>query len=147
MLDMRVGKIKSPSFQWGCEVAKTRHDHMLDRRIRDHGGKLVGKILHDDNELGTGILVLEFPWRIERVDVDHGESGPQRSEECDRVGQHVRQHDRDAVAWLALRRLAQKRRERAADAVPFSVADRRTETIEGGTLAIASAGIEQQCMQ
>ena len=75
-------------------------DHRLDRRPLDDLLDGVREILEHDDRLRAGVveLVLELAARVERVAVDDHQAGAERGEQRDRILQHVRHHDRDAVA-------------------------------------------------
>ena len=66
--------------------------HNLLQRLR--------KEIAHHNGCGTGVLelVLQFPWRVHRVDIDHHITRTQRSKETDRVLQQVGHHQRNPFA-------------------------------------------------
>ena len=54
----------------------------------------------DAGRAGVGELVFQLGGRVQRIGVDHDEPGAQRAKHRDRILQHIRQHDREAVALL-----------------------------------------------
>jgi hypothetical protein len=82
------------------QVADLRRDHGLHRRAHEHLLQDVGEVLEHDDDARAGILqlVLELARRVERIDVDDGEPGPQRPVEHHRILEQVGQHDGNAVA-------------------------------------------------
>ena len=89
------------------QVAHRCDDDVLERGLGCHLFDGVGEIFQDDDGLGAAVLqlMLEFPRRIERVDVDDDEASPKDRKDRHRVLQHVRHHDGHAVALLHPSRL------------------------------------------
>ena len=73
---------------------------MTHLRLGDDRLQLMREILqnHDDHSTGIRELLFEFTRRVQRIEVDDCEARAQRAEEGHRIGQHVRQHQSDAVA-------------------------------------------------
>lgn len=61
-----------------------------------------GEVVEDDQRLRARIfqLVMQFARRIQRIGVHYRQAEAQRTEQRDRILQQVRQHDREAVAFL-----------------------------------------------
>ena len=82
------------------EIANAGRHNMIDVGIGDNVLENVREVLEDNDAARTGVLelVLEFPRRVQRVDVNNDQAGPENAAHRDRVLQDVRQHDRDALA-------------------------------------------------
>ena len=97
-------------------VAGADQDDALERHVRQRCRDGGAEILEDDQDARARIVDLlgEFAGRVERVDVDHRAAGRgARRTDRHRVGRHVRQHDRDAVALRQTLPRSQAARARA----------------------------------
>ena len=85
--------------QWH-EVSHTRQNHMAQLCPVDHLLQRVRKQVAHHNSGGTRVyeLVLEFAWRVHRVDIDHHITRPQHAKETDRVLQQVGHHQSNPFA-------------------------------------------------
>jgi hypothetical protein len=123
-------------------------DHMLDGRLGDHllGGR--GEVLDHDQRACAGVLqlVLQFPRRVQRIDIDDDRSGAKHGGHGDRVLQHVRQHDRDAIALGDAPRL-QVCRKLGGQPVDVAEADRPAHQHVGRLIAIVVERLLHQCNQ
>ncbi|MGY4433208.1 hypothetical protein ACVWWO_005685 [Bradyrhizobium sp. F1.13.1] len=121
------------------QVAHAADDDVLDLRLRDHLLDGVGEILQHDDGFGAGILelVLELARRVERIDIDHRETGAQYGCGRDRILQHIRHHDRDAGTALQASPL-QVGRHRQRHLVEVAIADRLVHADE--RLAVGELG-------
>ena len=149
VLDVGIGKIECPALECRNEIAEPRHDDMPDFCLGDDGLELVGEILHNNDDVGTGIaeLFLQLTRRVERVDVDRDQSCTQHAEKRYRISKHVRQHDRDAAAGMALHLLDQERRESAAVALPLGIAHLGAEAFKCRTSGMPIARLNEHCMK
>ena len=104
------------------------------------------EILQDNNALRAGVfeLVFEFPRRIQGVDVDDNQAGPENAAHDDGVLQNIRQHDGDAFAASQAQRLLQVARELHGQAVEFSVAECRAHVRISRTAGIIGEGLLKQ---
>ena len=95
-------KIDDGPLHGAQHVAHAGDDHVLDLRLGQGLLQDGGEILEHDDGQRAGILqlMLELARRVERVDVDGDEARANDGGERDRILQHVRQHDGDAVALL-----------------------------------------------
>ncbi len=84
------------------QVPDLRRDHEAQVRLRERLLQRVSEVLEHDDRRRPGIreLVLELRRGVERIDIDHGHAGAQRTEQGDRVLQQVGQHDGDALALV-----------------------------------------------
>ena len=131
--DIRIGEVESPALEHRHEIAEPRHHDVPDFGLRDDLLQLMGEILQDDDDFGAAIgeLLLQFARRVERIDIDHDQSGAQRAEKRHRISEHVRQHQCHAVAGAAADLLDQKSGEVFAVALPLGIAScarRATQT-------------------
>ena len=83
----------------------------------------VGKVLDDEDRLGTGVLelVLQFACRVKRVDVDQHQPGTQDGGHGNRILQDVGHHHRHAIARLHARQLLQIGGQRTAGAIQLGI--------------------------
>ncbi|MPM50777.1 hypothetical protein SDC9_97520 [bioreactor metagenome] len=97
---------------------------MLDRCVGDACLQRGGKVLHNDDGLGPGVLelVLQLSRCIERVHVHHHETGAQDGRHGHWILRHVGHHDGNAVALVQAQRL-QIRRQLTALGVGLGVGD------------------------
>ena len=73
---------------------------MLDGRGRQTLLECAGKVLDDDDDLGTAVfkLVLQLARCVQRVDIDHHKTGTQYGRHRHRILGHVGHHDGNPVA-------------------------------------------------
>ena len=147
--DVGVREIERPALEDGHEIAEPRHHDVADLRLGDDRCQLVGEIFHDHDDHGAGIrkLLFELARRVQRIDVDDSEPRAQRAEKRDRIGEHVRQHDGDTVAWPAIRLFEEERRKIAAVTLPFGVAHSRAQAFECRSLGVMAARFQQHGVQ
>jgi hypothetical protein len=112
---------------------------------RHHLLQHAGEVLDDDDRLGARILqlVLELARRVERVDVDDDQPGPQDRRDGDRILRHVRQHHGDAVALGQALRL-QPGGERRRGLVDLLEADRLAHELVRGAIAVAAKALVEE---
>ncbi len=129
-----------------AEQVAHRGDHdMLDLGARDHRLQRGGEILQDHDRFGAGIveLVFQFARRVERVDVDHRETGAQRAHHGERILQHVRHHDGDARAFFEALGL-QEGAEFGRLPLDLRIGQRFAHAGEGRPVGICLAGVGKQ---
>jgi hypothetical protein len=124
LLDVAHGQIDQGALQKAKLVAHRAQHHMFDRCMGDallQGGR---EVLDDDDGLGAGVLqlVLQFTWRVQRIDVDHHQARPQDRSHGHRVLRHIGHHDGNTVS-LAQAQPLQVARKGAAQAVRLGIGD------------------------
>ncbi len=90
------------ALETGQHVPHARLKQVLDLGIRQHFLHQMPKHVHVDQRLGTRVLelVTHLPGGIERIGVDHHQSGTNRTENSNRELQHVRHLHGNTVAGL-----------------------------------------------
>ena len=143
VLDHQVGE---QALQRREQVADLGGDHVLDRGARDHLLHRVREVLEHDDRLRARVLelVLELAPGVERIAVDDRQPGAEGAEQRDRILQHVRQHDRQAVALDEAAALLQVGREVPRQAVDLGVGERRPQAAERRQVAKARVGLGVQ---
>ena len=119
-------------------VAERGRDYVLDHRcLRQNLRQRCGEVVEHDDGARAGVvqLMLELARGVKRVGVDHRKSGTQDAERRDRVLQHVRQHDRDAVALAELEVVEQVRRKLRAEPVDVAIAQQLAHVGKSGAVA------------
>ena len=118
---------------------------MLDRRVRDALLQRGGKVLDDDNGLGTRVLelVFQFARRVQRVDVDHHKPGAQDGRHGDRVLRHIGHHDGHTVA-LDQAQALQVGGKSKAQGVRLRIADVLAHEAVGHTVGVLVEGLFHQ---
>jgi hypothetical protein len=112
-------------------VAERSHHHVLHRRARQHLFQRVREVLQDDDHFGAGVLqlVLQFPGRVERIDVHHDAARAQGAVERNRILQAVGHHERHPHA-LAIALRLQPGAESARQAIEVREADGLAHAVE-----------------
>jgi hypothetical protein len=111
---------------------------VLDRRPGQHLLQRDGKVLENDDDLGTRILelMLKFARRVQRVDVHHHVARTQGTENTNRILQDIRHHQRHAGALRQLEDRLQIGGEIPRQLVEFPVGDLDTHVDIGHAIAI-----------
>ena len=93
-------EIDDQGFREGQKITDGRDEYVFQLRARQHASDDVREVLEHDNSRRTriGELVFQLRCRVQRIGVDHGQPGSQRSKQCDRILQRVRHHDGETVA-------------------------------------------------
>ena len=128
------------------QVADARDDDGVEVDVVADLLQRVREVLEDHQRTRTGVaqLVPQLARRVHRVRVDDRETGTERAQDRDRVLQHVRQHDRDAVARPELRDLLQVGGEARAEHVELAVGQRAVHAREARPVAVPlDAALEQ----
>jgi hypothetical protein len=115
-------------------VVGERHgDHRLDSDLRHDFGKRRRRSREDDDRLDAVVqVVLELGGRVERIHVHLRGAGAQDTDHRDRQRGNVRQHDRDALAFLKVAPLLQIGGEVAREVIDVGVGNRLVEAAEHG---------------
>ena len=131
------------------QVPDTGDDDGLEADLAADVLQRVGEVLENHQCTRTGIvqLVPQLARRVQRVRVDDREAGTQRAEDRDRVLQHVRQHDRDAIAVTQPCDLLQVGGESRAEHVEVAVRQRPVHAGEAGPVAIPLDALLEQVQQ
>ena len=74
--------------------------------------------------------------RVQGVDVDDAQTGSQDSEECDRILQHVGQHDRHPIALVQTGYLLEVRGKVPALLIQLAIGHRMSHAFIGGQVAV-----------
>ena len=137
LLDVLEHEVDQRALGEAEQVADARGDDVLDLGLRRHLLQRGREIVQHHDRLGAGILqlMLQLACGVHRVGVDHHQPGAQRSEQCDRILQHVGQHDRDAIALAQLEYAGEVAGELAAHFVDLPIAELTAEIGERGTIA------------
>ena len=114
-LDVAHHVIDQAPLEQAQSVTHGRQNHMLHRGLCNALFEGGGKVLDDDNRLGSRVLelVLQFTGGVQRIDIDHHQTGPQNGRHCHRVLRHIGHHDRDAIAFAQAQRLQVSRQAQA----------------------------------
>ena len=145
LLHLSHDQIDDRALREAEQVAHRGDDDVLHARVLDDLLERGGEVLQDDDRLGARVveLMLELARRIERIDVHHRHAGAQHAGGRDRVLQHVRHHDGDAVAELQARAL-QVGGEVARHGVEVAIGDRLVHADEGVAVAELREALLQQ---
>ncbi len=119
------------------QVAQAGGDHVPDRRVGDDLLDGVAEVVdhHQRTDARVDQLVLEFARGVQRVDVDHGQSGAQHAEGGHRVLQAVGHHQGDAVTLLELELTQQVGGELGDQRIRLTIGEDLAEAGVGGTVA------------
>ncbi len=123
------------------EVAR-RDDHdLVEAQLRQRLLDRVAEILEHEEDAGAGIAQLmdELARRVERVDVDDRVAGGEDAVQDRRIGHHVRQHDRDAVAACCRPCACSQDATASAAVAELGVAHALAEALDRRALRIACA--------
>ncbi len=115
--------VDQPAFGGGHQVAHLRFDQILDVGVGQHFLDFLSEQIQVDQCACTGILelVAHFPWRVQRVGIDHDQPGAQRAEHGNRIMQNVGHLHRNAIPRHQIGMGLQVTGERRALALEFSV--------------------------
>ncbi len=130
--DVFNDEIGDRTFRPAEKIADRGRDDVLDVCLGEHLLERIGEVLENDDAFCAGVfqLMFEFSWRIERIDVHRDQAGPKNTDECYRVLQHIRQHDRDTFAPGQTERLLQVASEAHRQVVDIPVGERAAEIRE-----------------
>ena len=125
------------------QVAHAGDDHGVEFQAAVNFRKRVREVLEDHQRPCTRVvqLVLQLARRVHRVGVDDRQSRAKRAQDHDGVLQHVRQHDRDAVALAQSRDLLQVGRKPRRQGVDVTVGQRAVHAGEARTVAMLRDGL------
>ena len=134
--------IDQPALGDRHQVAHARLDQVLDRRVRQHLFDQMPKHIQIDQRPHTGIaeLVFHFPCRVQRVGVDHYQTGTQGTEYGNRVLQDVGHLHGDTVTRLQIGMLLQPGRKSGGVPIQFGITEGHAQVAEGRTLGKALTG-------
>ncbi len=129
---MPQDEIDDPALGLAEQVADACGYDMLNVALANDFLENVREIFENDDCLGTRVceLVLEFPRRIERVDIYDDKSGAKNAAQDYRVLQDVRQHDCDPLTACKAQRMLQVAGELHRQLVEVAVAQCRPHVRE-----------------
>ena len=122
MAGVPCNKVSEPPSGRRQQISPRRRDQSLQFCQSYEFCELVGEGLKHDDGLRTGIFdpTLKFVRRVERIDVHYGGAGAQGTGKNDGKVQHVRKHDRHALACHHALRL-QPGGDRGAASIEFGI--------------------------
>ncbi len=136
LLDVLEHEVDQHAFR-AQQVANAGGDDVLHVGFRDDLLQRRGEVVQHHDGLGAGVLqlMLEFACGIHRVRVDHDQARAQRAEQRDRILQHVRHHDRDAIALAEHEFAGEVAGELTAHFVDLAIGQPMAEIRESGPFA------------
>ncbi len=124
-------------------VAQTRFKEKLDFSIGEHFFDQVAEHVHEDQRTGAGVLELvpHFAGGVQRVGVDHHQTGANGTKYRNGELQHVGHLDGDAVTRLQRSVLLQIGSKGSGVTIQVGVGKRDTHVAEGRPLSVFDTGL------
>lgn len=132
LLDLVDNGIDQPALGSRLHVAHFHFDQVFDGRVRQHFLHQLAEQIEIDQRPGAGVLELmsHLPRGVQRVGVDHRQTGTHRTEYGDRVLQDIGHLYGNAVTRHQLRVLLQIRGEGGGVTLEFRVGQRHAHVAE-----------------
>ncbi|MNJ60096.1 hypothetical protein D3C77_558090 [compost metagenome] len=148
LLDTTRHEVDQRRLQAAQQVARRRHDHMLELAAVLHGLQGVRKIFQDQDDGRAAVLQLAFKFvgRVQRVHVHDDQPRAQRAQHAHQIGRHIGHHQRNPGALLKAQAL-QPSGKRARMPIQLRIGDIAAHRRAGDAGGVLLAGPVQQVRQ